>query len=199
MTYDELRGTLNQYMHRTDPETVANELNAIELARLKLARYFFPEQAANGLDVLFVDNGNGSATFPLPADFGQVDTVATSTAGDLQYVTIREFARLWARRQLAGVFTISGTGLSGDASLATAVVRMSYYRAPERISGTEENWCSQFYGDVWLWQAIAEQHRFVQDAESAQLAEAYSEELAMSATNQTRANREGGVLRMSTR
>lgn len=199
MTYDELRQALHDYMHRTDTETVSYEVVAIELARLKLGRSFFPELASSAVALLFANNGDGTASAPLPLDFGQADTVYLGGQGDLEFMTTREFARRWGDKRLAGAYTIWGSGAAGASSLAGQLVTLTYYRQPMPILGDETNWCSYSYADVWLWQAIAEQHRFVQDAESAQLAEAYSEELAAAATRQTRANRQGGALRMSTR
>jgi hypothetical protein len=199
MTFNELQAALHGYMHRDDPETVANEPTALEIARLKLARTFFPAVASEIEPLAFTDNLNGTASAPLPTDFGQADVLLVMGGGDLEYLTPREFARRWAQGRLAGVYTTEGVEVRAAASLVTTGALLTYYRQPFTISGTEENWCSHSYPDVWLWQALAEQHRFVQDAESADLAEAYSEELAASATVNTRANREGGVLRMSTR
>ena len=58
-------------MHRTDPETVGNEPVALELARVQLARSFFPELASaseNG-SLIFTALSDGSARSPLPPDF----------------------------------------------------------------------------------------------------------------------------------
>lgn len=199
MNADELRAAVSAYMHRTDPETIANEPTAIELARLKLSRWFFPELASMTVVLTFTDAGDGSAFAPLPDDFGQADVLYVTGRGDLEYLTPRDFTRALVDKTRPNGYTIAGDVLQVQASLATLDGALSYYRAPEPITGAAINWCSDAYADVWMWQAIAEQHRFVQDAESAQLAEAYAEELGSRSMDSTRANRQGGALRMTAR
>ncbi len=200
MTYNQIVLALNDYMHRTDPETLTNAPVAMEMALLKLSRWFYPEPAAQVVPLAFVSNGDGTASVTVPFDLGQADTLYVGGIGDLEYLTARQFARRWADDELRGAYTITGSTIKAAASLATATrVTLTYYRAITAILPTESNWCSDTFPDVWLWQAIAEQHRFVQDAESAQLAEAYAEELGNAAMDQTRANVAGGALRMSSR
>jgi hypothetical protein len=193
VTATELRAALSAYMHRSDPETIANELTAIELARVKLGRTFFPELAAAILPSLPIVAGVGD----LPADFGQADNVSTPARGDLLYSTPREWSRYVASRDTLGRYTVAGTKVYTDASLT--VVALTYYRAVDPISGAASNWCSTGFPDVWLWAAIAEQHRFVQDFESAAGADSAWHGMAADAMEATRGNKEGGALRMSTR
>lgn len=192
MTYDELRAALTAYAHRTDPETIANEPTALELARSRLGRHFFPELALAIEPALVPVAGVAD----LPATFGQADTVATAH-GDLAYQTPREWARAVARRDTDGKFTIAGTKLYVDPSIAS--VALTYYRQPEVIAAGASNWLSLSFPDVWLWEAVAEQHRFCQDGESAALAQGEASRLAAEAELETRGNKEGGALRMTSR
>ena len=193
MNYDELRAALTAYMHRTDPETIDNEPIAIELARAKLNRWFFPEASSTLLEPIAMTAGQA----PLPVDYGQADTVSTAE-GDLFYVAPREYARLVARGDTGARFTVTGTTLHVDVAVAT--VSFLYYRqAEELLAGTDSNWLSEGFPDVWLWQSIAEQHRYVQDFESAMAAEKYARSLGDGALIDTRANRGGGSLKMISR
>lgn len=201
MTYNELRAAVSAYMHRTDPETIGNEPQALELARVRLARFFFPELASATAGVTFTDNGDGTASAPTPPDFAQADTLYVRGRGDHEWVTPREFNRYAADRTIRNRYTVTGALVLADSSLSAVGIgaRMTYYQAPPVIAGTASNWCSTNYPDVWLWQAIAEQQRFVQDAESAALTDAYALELGNAAMQQSRGNREGGALRMTTK
>lgn len=190
MTYTEVRAALSAYMHRTDPETINNEPIALELARQKLNRWFFPEPSSTLVRGVVMTAGETN----LPADYGQVDTVSTAE-GDLFYVTPREFSRLVARGDTGGNFTVTGSSLSTDAAVAT--VSLLYYRQAEPT--TTSNWLSAGFADVWLWQGIAEQHRFVQDFESALAADSYAQSLGDRALLETRSNRGGGSLKMTSR
>jgi|ERR1700752_3226831 len=192
MIYDEIRAAVDAYMHRTDPETVQNEATAMELARAKLNRWFFPERASVLVDLVL---SNGVAD--LPIDFGQADTVSTPAQGDLFYVSPREFARLTARGDTGGNFTVTGTQVHMDKVISAA--SLLYYRQAELIAVGGSNWLSEAFPDVWIWQAIAEQHRFCQDFESALVAEGYAKSLGDQALLETRANREGGSLKMTSR
>lgn len=166
---------------------------------MRLARSFFPELASNNVALVFVDAGDGTASVPLPADFGQAETLYAGQRGDLEYLTAREFARRWADGLLLDGYTITGGIARGAAELAMLNTVLTYYRAPPPIAGAEVSWCSTDFPDVWLWHALAEQHRFVQDFESAGATDNYAATLASDAASQTRANAEGGALRMSTR
>jgi len=192
MTYDEIRAAVHAYMHRGDAETIDNEPTALDLARVKLGRDFFPESAAVWVRDLPIVAGVGQ----LPADFGQADTVRSGTL-DLLYETPRTWARLSGMRDTGGRFSITGDKLYVDGALAW--VDLLYYLRPEPIGTGETSWLSEDYPDVWIWLSVAEQHRFVQDFESAQFAEQYAYQLAGDAVMRTRANRGGGSLRMSTR
>jgi hypothetical protein len=190
MTYDQVRAALSAYMHRTDIETIDNEPTALELARTWLNRWFFPEPSSALVQSVAMVNGEAM----LPADYGQVDTVSTHE-GDLDYVTPREFARLVARQGTDGNFTVTGTQLMTGVSVA--YVSLLYYRQAEATSSS--NWLSSQFPDVWIWAAIAEQHRYVQDFESAIAATNYARGLGDAALIDTRANRGGGSLKMTTR
>jgi hypothetical protein len=193
MTYDEIRAAVNAYMHRTDPETVQNEPTAMELARAKLNRWFFPERASELVrDIVTAPNGECM----LPVDFGQADTVSTAE-GDMFYVTPREFARLTARGDTGGNFTVTGSTLHVDKSISK--VSLLYYRQAEDIGTGQTSWLSDDFPDVWIWQSVSEQHRFCQDWESAMAAESYAKSLGDQALLQSRANRGGGSLKMTTR
>jgi hypothetical protein len=193
MTYDEIRQAVHGYMHRNDAETVDNEPTAIDLARVKLGRDFFPESAAVLLQGLAIVNGVGQ----LPADFGQADTVKDAAGRDLDYQTPRGWARMVGTKETQGKFSITGDKLYVDGALAS--VDLLYYLAPQPIGPGQTSWLSEDYPDVWIWMGVAEQHRFVQDFESAQISEQYAYELAGKAVFRTRANRGGGSLRMVTR
>ena len=193
MTYDEIRQAVHSYMHRNDVETIDNEPTALDLARVKLGRDFFPESAAVLLQGLAIVDGVGQ----LPADFGQADTVRVPGGGDLDYETPRGWARMQGTKETAGKFSIVGDKLNVDAALAS--VDLLYYLKADPIGTGQTSWLSADYPDVWIWMGVAEQHRFVQDFESAQIAEQYAYELAGKAVFRTRANRGGGTLRMVTR
>lgn len=193
MTYDEVRAAVHAYMHRNDSETVDNEPTALDLARVKLARDFFPESAAVLVQGLPIVAGVGQ----LPADFGQADTVRDPSGQDLDYETPRGWARMLGSNETAGRFTIIADKIYTDGALAS--VNLLYYLKPEPIGTGETSWLSADYPDVWIWAGVAEQHRFVQDFESAQIAEQYAYDLAGKAVFRTRANRGGGTLRMVTR
>jgi len=192
MTYDDVRAAVSRYMHRNDAETIDNEPTALDLARVKLGRDFFPESAAVWVRDLPIVAGVGQ----LPADFGQADTVRSGTV-DLSYETPRTWARLAGMHDTGGRFSITADKLYVDGALAW--VDLLYYLRADAIGPGQTSWLSEDYPDVWIWMAVGEQHRFVQDFESAQFAEQYAYELAGKAVFRTRANRGGGTLRMVTR
>lgn len=195
MTYDELKTALRGYVHRGDAASTANEANALELARTMLGRSFFPEVAfAQAVDLPLV-NGRGD----LPVDFGQADVVVSKSAptGDLLYCTPREFVRRSAQGTEGQHFTITGTRLYTHPS--RLLVNLNYYRTPAVITGAETNWLSETFPDVWLWAALAEQHRYVEDFDAAEVATEQWQSLAVKAADDTRANRGGGALRMVSR
>lgn len=192
MTYDQIRAAVSRYVHRSDAETIDNEPTALDLARLRLGRDFFPESAAVLVTLAVVD---GAAD--LPADFGQADTVRDPAGSDLTYSTPRQWARMVGTKDTQGRFAISDGALMVDGALSS--VSLLYYKRAEPISGSESNWLSEDYPDVWIWLGVAEQHRFVQDFESAQVSQDYAYGLATDAVMRTRANRGGGTLRMTTR
>lgn len=192
MTYDELRAALHAYMARTDAEAVGNEDTALELARVKLNRSFHPEGAAVLVKTLAIAAGVGT----LPADFAQADVVSTAD-GDLTYSAPRDFTRMAGRGETRGAFTVAGTQLLVDGAVTS--VALLYYRAADKVSGAASNWLCAGYADVWLWAAIGEQHRFVQDWESSMAADQYASSLAQQAELDSRANKAGGTLRMVSR
>ena len=189
MTYDQVRIAVSGYMHRTDQETIDNEPTALELARERLGRDFFPESASALVEVVLLE-GVGV----LPADFGQADTVTAPDGEPLLYELPRVFLRGGAAR---GRFTITGGELIVAGAFAS--VSLLYYRTAPAVGPGGSNWLSEQYPDVWIWQGIAEQHRFVQDFESAQIAEQHAMQVAEQAVMRTRANRGGGSLRMTSR
>ena len=192
MNYDEVRAAVHGYMHRSDIETIDNEPTALELARVTLARDFFPE-SASVLVTLPVLEGVAD----LPADFGQADTVKDPGGGDLLYETPRGWARRVGDKTTRGWFTVNGAQLLCDGALGSVV--LLYYKTPPAIGPGQSSWLSEQYPDVWIWAGIAEQHRFVQDFESAKIAEDYAFSLAGEAVMRTRANTRGGALRMNPR
>jgi len=93
MTADELRAALHAYIKRDDPETVANEPIALELARQTLAKSFFPMESEVTVDPPLVVSSAGLAA--LPADFG----VAVAVGHDFTYVSPRAWQRLSGSRR----------------------------------------------------------------------------------------------------
>jgi hypothetical protein len=189
MTYDDVRAAVSGYMHRTDQETIDNEPTALELARERLSRDFFPESASVLLELAVV-----AGVAALPDDFGQADTVTGPDGEPLLYELPRVFMRGDGSK---GKFTIAGAELRVDGAIAS--VSLLYYKTAPPVGPGGTNWLSEQFPDVWIWQGVAEQHRFVQDFESAQIAEQHAMQVAADAVMRTRANRGGGSMRMSSR
>jgi hypothetical protein len=191
MTYDELRAALSAYLKRTDPETIANEPVALELARGTVGGFFFPRESEEVASLLPVD---GLA--PLPLDFGR----AVSVGADLAYVAPRQWERLLVAspRDLMGKYTIEADNLRVHPGLA--IVGMVYNRFPLAVTGAGENWLSASYPAVWLHAARAEQYRFIEDHESGLAADQYWRGLATELAGESERSRQaGGSLRMKSR
>lgn len=192
MTFIELQAALNAYMKRTDPETVANEPVALEMARVVVAGSFFPLESEQVIDALAVVNGAAD----LPAFFGR----AVAVGADYAYVTPRDFARRIADDpgSLLGCYTLAGGKLLTHPS--ETVLRLQYSARPAPISGSSTNWLSEHYAPVWLHAARAEQYRFIEDQQGADLADAYYQGLIAQLGQQSEASRQaGGAIRMKSR
>jgi hypothetical protein len=191
MTYDELRAALSAYMKRTDPETIANEPIALDLARMLVGLTFFPHEAETTAPPLVVTDGQA----PLPPNFGR----AVAVGQDFAYMPPRAW-RLAAGdpTQLARRFTVYGGALHVHPGLTE--VTMVYNRQPEAITGTGSNWLSELYPTVWLHAARAEQYRFIEDHEGAMGADSYWRGLAQELAAMSEITRQaGGPLRMQSR
>jgi hypothetical protein len=190
MNYSELRTALSAYMKRADPETINNEPIALELARLTVGSTFHPREAEKTIAALPITAGAGA----LPADFG----MALAVGDDMAYLPPRSWQLLEGQGEaddLTGQYTI----LAGQLLVHPAItsLRLSYFEQPKIIAGAESNWLSAYYAQVWLHAARAEQYRFIEDMESAGVADAYWQQLAgvlAGASETTR--RAGGALRM---
>lgn len=192
MSYQTIKAALNAYLHRSDLETVGNEDRAMESARIKLSRSFFPRQS--WLVVSLVPVAGRAA---LPLDFGLADLVTTAT-GELSYIDPRSFVGAEASTDphaVAGLYSIIGQDLAVD--VFASPVTLGYFAAAPAISGGSENWLSLYFPDVWLMMAQAEQQRFIQDYDGAALTEQYARELAVAAqTDSTRGAQSGGRINM---
>jgi hypothetical protein len=171
MTYDQIIAAVHDYVHRTDSETVANEARAVEFARLVLQRDFHPQEAWRFATLTLVD---GRAD--LPADLAGLDAVTVEGFGELNFVGTREWATRVAERSTKGYHTVAGLELVCAGDVAAASV--AYWARVEAISGTQTNYLSELYPDVWTWAGVAEQRRFVKDYEGAGAADATWQEIA---------------------
>jgi hypothetical protein len=193
MTADELQAALHAYMKRDDPETVANEPTALELARQAIAKALFPIEAETTVEPPLVITSGRAA---LPADFG----TAIAVGRDLTYLAPRVWQRLVieAPGNLGGCYSIYGGMLRVHPSMTT--VALVYSALPMPIVGTGENWLSQFYASVWLHAARAEQYRFIEDNESQATAESlWRDQAADFQAKNDRIRNAGGSLRMRSR
>lgn len=194
MNYDQMRAALHGYIHRDDQATTDNETTALELSLQAVARRFFPRESwaalATATDV------SGAAA--LPEDFGTMEAVIYQR--ELEYRSLREYQAEQAgpvAERPRNTYTLTGASI-----LAQPEVNLtgSYFTKPESISGTQSNWLSLSYPDVWLHAAIAEQWRFLQDFEAAELTDGYWQRLAQKAMDDSRAAMQsGGAIRMKGR
>jgi len=195
MNYTQLKAALHAYVHREDAETTANEDTALELARANLSRWFFPEELSATLNpVAFV-----AGVAALPADFAAVDVLSTLKYGDFDPMPAREWMRAVMQKQTFGRFTVLGTNLVVDASVDATVAALKYFTQVSVIAGAGTNVVSTKYPDVWLWQAVAEQHRFVQDFDAADAAQERALAIGTEAMTRSKGNNAGGSLRMASR
>jgi hypothetical protein len=192
MTYDDLRAALSAYMKRTDPETIANEPTALEMARLAVAQVFFPREAELTVPALAIVGGAS----PLPTDYGR----ALAVGDDLEYMP----PRVWQLFEgtdtdaLAGSYTVLGGQLLVHPSITS--LRFSYFGRPQAIIGAASNWLSTNFAPVWLHAARAEQYRFIEDMPSADQADAYWQGLARTFAGESETTRRaGGALKMKGR
>ena len=194
MTADELRAALHAYIKRDDPETVANEPVALELARQALGKSFFPLESERTVDPPLAVNASGLA--PLPLDFGQ----AIAVGRDLTYISPRAWSRLIveAPNNLGGCYSVYGGFIHVMPSFdALALV---YNMQPMPIAGAETNWLAQYYAALWLHAARAEQYRFIEDLESQGAAESLWRGMMDDlAAKDARVRSAGGSLRMRSR
>jgi hypothetical protein len=194
MTADELRAALHAYIKREDPETVANEPVALELARQEIAKSFFPMESEKTADPPLAVSSGGLAA--LPADYG----VAIAVGRDFTYISPRAWQRLIAEApgNLGGCYSIFGGFIrvkGGMDSLA-----LVYNVAPLPIAGGESNWLSQYYAAIWLHAARAEQYRFIEDVESQATAESLWRGIVDDlAAKDARIRQAGGSVRMRSR
>jgi len=191
MTYDELRSSLSAYMKRTDPETIANEPNALELARQTVARVFYPVESEEEADLILID---GKAV--LPADFGR----AVSVGQDMSYTAPRVWRQMAAisPSKLGGRYTVYDGMLHVSGALLT--VSMVYNRQPLKIAAAATNWLAEFYPAIWLHAGRAEQYRFIEDYEGAGQADGFWQALAGQLGAASEVSRQaGGALRMKSR
>jgi hypothetical protein len=191
MTYDELRAGLSAYMKRTDPETIANEPTALELARLTIARVFYPVESEEEADLTLID---GKAL--LPADFGR----AVAVGDDMGYVAPRAWRHMAAisPTRLGGKYSVYDGMLHTHGALLS--VALVYNRQPVRIAAAATNWLAEFYPAIWMHAARAEQYRFIEDYEGAGSADAFWQGLAGQLGAQSEISRQsGGALRMKSR
>jgi hypothetical protein len=197
MSYDDLRLALHGYIHRDDQATTDNEVTALELARQAVGRRFFPREALVPLSGVVPVDG----VFPLPADFAMLESVIGAKGQELEYRSLRDFQA----EQLAppagpkNVYTMTGAALLLSAG-AHDQVSGSYFAKPAAITGTGSNWLSANYADVWLHAAIAEQWRYLQDFDAADLTDSYWQRLAGQAQADSRAAMQsGGAIRIKGR
>ena len=193
MTYNELRAALSAYMKRTDPETIANEPTALELARAEVALRFFPVESEM---VAMPDLPLVGGVATLPADYGR----AIAVGDDLAYVSPRQWKRLMVagQRSLGGKYSVYGGQIHVHPYLTE--LSLVYNQAPLPITGTGDNWLSVIYPNIWLHAARAEQYRFIEDLESAMTADSYWRGLAMELQGESERTRQaGGPIRMKSR
>jgi hypothetical protein len=185
MNLQQIRAAVSSYVHRTDAQTTANEPTAIAFAQAELARSFFPREAYE-IQVIPLLAGTGT----LPADFGSADAVI-SAKGDLSYKSPREFAAMIYARSTAGFYTVTGSEILADAALTE--LTLNYYRRPEDlVIDTDESWLSIYFPDVLTWFAIAEQQRFVQDWDQADVAAGHAGAVVSRALDSSRKVEQAG-------
>lgn len=193
MNANELRDALHAYMKRTDPETIANEPTALELARQVIEKVFFPLESEEWVSPpLPVVNGST----PLPDDFGR----AVSVGRNFAYIAPRLWQRLSvdAPHNLAGSYSIFAGRLHVEPSISA--LALVYNARPLAIAGTEENWLSVYYAPMWLNAARAEQYRFIEDAEGENRAEnLWRNAVGEFDASSERRRQSGGALRMKSR
>ena len=193
MTGAEIAAALHAYVHRQDADTVTNEPLALSLSWAAVSRVFYPREAWRLAPVAVV-GGKG----PLPADFGRAISVSVAGQGQLRYVSVRDFTDLQADNTMAGAFTVDGA--SYNVAPAIESLATCYAAKLKQPTGSEANWLTINYPDVWLHAAIAEQWRHVQDYEAAQASSAHWQGLAQAAMAQSeRAAQSGGGLAMKGR
>jgi hypothetical protein len=186
MNRAEIQAALHRYIHRTDAGTIDNELTALELARVAVARDFFPREASVLVELPVAD---GKAA--LPPDFGRPETVAVRGVGSLDYLTPRDYANRITEGTTAGVYTTGGLELRVDPGVSEVVV--VYYATPgELVDDGSSSWLSVAYPDILLYRAIAEQQRFLQDWEQAITAENYAVQLIALAQQANKASETAG-------
>jgi hypothetical protein len=190
MNLSQITAAVNGYIHRNDAQTVNNIPNAIAFAQAEIARQFFPREAYQ-----IVPPAITSGKAPLPSDFGAADAVITAE-GDLAYKSPREFAMLLAQGSASGFYTITGSDLLVDPSVTVAY--LNYYARPaELVQDSDSSWLSVYYPDILVWTAVAEQHRFVQDWDQADIANSHALDLAGRAGLASKRNEtSGGRLNM---
>jgi hypothetical protein len=195
MNYTELRAALHGYVHRDDQATTDNEPTALELARQAVGRRFFPREAYAALAGVVPASG----VFLLPADFGTLEAVAGTNGAELEFRALRQFQAESLAGHSKNVYSLTGAELLLTPG-AHASIAGSYFAKPQAITGTQTNWLSASYADVWLHAAIAEQWRYLQDFDAADLTDSYWQRLAGQAQADSRAAQQsGGALRIKGR
>lgn len=200
MNFEQMRQALHGYVHRDDQATVDNEPTALALSEAAIARRFFPRESYAALALTLVD---GAA--PLPADFGTLEAIVGGMGAEMEYRSLRQYqAEAAGPEHLRPGNTYTLTSSEVLAAQAHGTLLGSYFTRPApgytEADLTGASWLSTFHPDVWLHAALAEQWRFLQDFEAAELTDAYWQRLADRAMADTRASMQsGGAVRMKGR
>lgn len=179
MNYSQIQAAVQGYIHRDDPGTVGNIPNAIAFGQNWIQQHFAPQQA-NGLGALvFVTGVAGPwAQAPLPVQFGRFIAITQPGIGTLDYVDPRTFLDLVNAGQFSGAYTIAGELVLANASVAGIQCLGNWVQQPSALTGSaDRNYLTDYFPDLLVWAAVAEQHRFVQDWEEAGAAQGYAQAL----------------------
>jgi hypothetical protein len=168
-----LKSTVAAYVHRDDRGTMDNLLNAVQFAQNWIQQQFAPQESNKLGSLTFAAASAGPwAEAPLPTGFGRFVVIQVAGSPALDYLDPRSFLERVAGPGIGNGFTIAGAAVLADASLVGVSALTNYILQPTTLANdSDANYLTTAYADALVWAAVAEQHRFVQDWDQADLAE----------------------------